>query len=952
VSLPDGQERLFRYYPEDFGALPVRVVHMDLTFDVYDGHTRVVSHLTVETLDAPLTSLDLNARNLDILTVACDEYGIAYSYDRDAAILSVTFESPVPPHTRFTINTETICRPSRHVLEGLYYDGFDPGSPPTQITQCQQWGFQRLVPCLDDMTAKCTYMTTIVADDGYTNIISNGDVAGPRLYLGLGRSCIQYRNTTTPMAPYLFFLGVGIYDTYRREVEYPDGRRCNIELLVKPGSDPVAAQSALDILADAVIWIYLFTGPERYRALETRQELWRLVRKRDGLKATGSDPEDLEKIRVALYELAKTIVPGYTYTGTVYREIAMQNSDFGGMENVGNTTITANRIMPFPEATDAAFEYMIRVKIHEYYHNLNGSEVTGRSPFELWLNEAVTVHIEHQYHAFLFGETYSRLQTVLDLLNPETGTLILDRGAGSMPIEPDGFNDPNDLITGVTYVKAPEFVRMVETLMGKEKFAEGLALYHTRFRHANASRTDWIRCMEEVSEQDFSKMAAVWLKETEYPVLSATPAYNPATRRFTLALRQDRSPNGDLWEFPFRYALVDVEGTDIVEQTVRFGEEEKVITIEDIDRPAFLSLNREYSFYGRVQYHPPEEELSLQVRKDGDLINRFVAFQRLAELEMVRLLTEPEAVPSERFIDLIADLLADGTLMEEAGGQFLTLFPSVEDERFAHHYRALHGARRSILTAVAARHRKALLSVCRRSPLPVSGERTDLDEEIEAIKRRQRRNVCLEMLATLDTGEVHRLLADQFEQSDAATDRLVAFRLYLESSAPDRLAVLEAFETESSRHPVSWEAFLATVAGSDCDDLIRILRQIESSDAFEIDQATQQRALYGRFALNRKRSLETEDGREYLAETLIRLASINEYSTVRALDAFAFVDRMESRYHLPVVKVLVDLLTALDPQVNPGVYNTVRRFLLGAPLAVKAYEAAYGEIEALKGFGA
>ena len=55
----------------------------------------------------------------------------------------------------------------------------------------------------------------------------------------------------------------------------------------------------------------------------------------------------------------------------------MQNSDFGGMENVGNTTITANRIMPFPFMTDPAYEYMARVKVHEFYHNLNGSEVTG-----------------------------------------------------------------------------------------------------------------------------------------------------------------------------------------------------------------------------------------------------------------------------------------------------------------------------------------------------------------------------------------------------------------------------------------------------------------------------------------------------------------------------------------------------------------------------------------------
>jgi aminopeptidase N len=36
------------------------------------------------------------------------------------------------------------------------------------------------------------------------------------------------------------------------------------------------------------------------------------------------------------------------------------------------------------------------VKIHEYYHNINGSECTGSCPFEIWLNEAVTVHIQRK----------------------------------------------------------------------------------------------------------------------------------------------------------------------------------------------------------------------------------------------------------------------------------------------------------------------------------------------------------------------------------------------------------------------------------------------------------------------------------------------------------------------------------------------------------------------------
>ncbi len=290
--------------------------------------------------------------------------------------------------------------------------------------------------------------------------------------------------------------------------------------------------------------------------------------------------------------------------------------------------------------------------------------------------------------------------------------------------------------------------------------------------------------------------------------------------------------------------------------------------------------------------------------------------------------------------------------MDEAGGQFMTIFESVGDERFAHRYRALADARRRLYRAVAERHGETLLEVYRRYAEPARKDGSYSDREIEAIKRRQVKNAGLALLAARDTPEGHRLIREQFEEATAATDRLVAFRLYLESTAPDRMDVFTAFFEESRRNLVAWETFLATTAASDAADLVALLRRIETSDAFRIEQANEQRALYARFALNRRQSLETAAGRAYLTEVLIRLAPINEYSTVRALDAFAFIDRMEERYHVPVVRILVDLLATLDPEKTPSVYNSARRLLLGAPRAVMAYEEQYGEIPALAALSA
>ena len=939
-------DRLFRYYKEDFGKIPVRVIHMDLTFDVHDDHTKVSSALHVESLDSPLSEIVLNAKNLEIISVRCPGNPCIHQYDAEASVLTIQFEKPVEQATHFTLFTETVCRPTKNILEGLYFDETPPGAPPQQITQCQQWGFQRLVPCIDDMTTKCTYTTTIIADERYTSLITNGDITVARRPAGSGRVQITYGNLLTPMAPYLFFLGCGTYKTVSRECEYPDGRKCTLELLVSPASDPVIAGKALDILYDAILWIYLFTGPGAYDQREVREQLYQRVMSLDHIKKIDPQSPQVNAIRTELRTLSGQIEPGYVYTGTTYREIAMQNSDYGGMENVGNTTITANRIMPFPSMTDSAYEYMANVKVHEFYHNLNGSEVTGWSPFEIWLNEAVTVHIENQYHAFHFGEDYSRLQTVLSLNAPGSGTLELDSGAASLPVEPDGFNDPNELITDITYMKAPEFVRMIECLMGKELFAKGLDLYHRRYRHGNATREQWVQAMEEVSGQAFAQMAEGWLKQTGFPTLFVQRSYNNDRKTLTLHLRQAGDSPEKHWIFPVRIALVSSSGDDITEVLFRVEKEEEILELGVTEEPAFISVNRGHSFYGRVNYEAPLHELYFQAEQDSDMVNRYIAFMTIIDREKLKMLDNPSASPDPACIELYFRHLSDSGLMAQVSGQFLSIFESAPDKKYAHRYQALYDVREKILHSIAIRNKAGLLEVYAAGNVSDAGHDL-LKKEVLAIKQRQVKNTALGVLSRLDTPDIHQVIKNQFSDASCATDKLVAFGLYMDSSAGDRHEMLDSFEQESRKNPVSWENFLSVIAANSSPEVLELISRVERSDAFRIEQANDQRALYGRFALNRKKSLQTEKGRSFLQKTLLKLSPVNEYSAVSILRIFGALDSMEDTDQLALTGILAALLADLNPEKTPSVYNTARRILLGAPQAVLNYEQKKGKITGL-----
>jgi aminopeptidase N len=389
VSAPSAAvqgERKYKFYRSDFAPLEAKPLHLDLYFDIIESRVVVTNHTTFVFLPAAgtesqlkLSTLRLSSRDLDISSVEritdfipltqsspsspanfaahvasfSAPNSLQHRLDAEDDILSITLDSPVTAGQQFVIRLVTIARPTDHILEGLYYDSTPAGCPRTIISQCQQYGFQRITPCMDYMTAKAFYTTTITADKRYTNVITNGDLAPgystpagvpvghppPKLApadvesQAIERQTFKFHNHLTNMAPYLFFLGVGTYATFRKQLEYPDGDTFALELLAFPNLvRPGDAETAIQALHDSVMWVYLSTGPEAHLHDKERAELYALIKKREELKqaAGGAETQSaLAEVRSRCRQLIgawkKT---GYKYTGAVYREIAMENSEY------------------------------------------------------------------------------------------------------------------------------------------------------------------------------------------------------------------------------------------------------------------------------------------------------------------------------------------------------------------------------------------------------------------------------------------------------------------------------------------------------------------------------------------------------------------------------------------------------------------------------------------------
>ena len=184
----------------------------------------------------------------------------------------------------------------------------------------------------------------------------------------------------------------------------------------------------------------------------------------------------------------------------------------------------------------------------------------------------------------------------------------------------------------------------------------------------------------------------------------------------------------------------------------------------------------------------------------------------------------------------------------------------------------------------------------------------------------------LSILASLDTAEVHAVIKKQYAESAGATNRLAALSLYLSSSAPDRMEVLEAELLRSASHPLAFENFISAAANA-ARDTVSYLKRIEASPKFHIEQAGEARSLYLRFAQNRKVSLETAEGRAFLKESIIRLAKVNAYITTGMLSVFSHMREYPDALKAELMTVLREIAAAVSAEESPAVYQTAKQIL-------------------------
>ncbi|KAG5192903.1 membrane alanyl aminopeptidase [Tribonema minus] len=440
---------------------------------------------------------------------------IALAFDLKLTTLSMTFPTDLPagPGTLEIRFTGTL----NNQMAGFYRSGYTAADGEKRMmasTQFEALDARRCFPCWDEPARKAVFEVTMVIPTNRA-ALSNMPEAEVTLLPG-GKTEIRYMPSPL-MSSYLLAFCVGEFDFLQGVTKHG----VSIRVYTPPGKKNLgrfALQVALDTL-----------------------DLY----------------DDFFQVPYPLPKLDMIAIPDFA---------------MGAMENWGLVTYReVDLLIDDNKASSQQRQRVCSVITHELAHQWFGNLVTMNWWDDLWLNEGFASWTQTFAADALFPSWAMWEQFTTD---DQAAALRLDSLKTSHPIQVPiaHAEEVEQVFDAISYCKGACVVRMLHSVIGADKFKEGLQVYMNRHKYANTETFHLWSAWEEVSGKPVGKIMSSWTEQMGHPVVKVTEAtYSAADKSLALTLEQswflaDGSDAGDeakLWTIPLVYSTKGVKASEV-----------------------------------------------------------------------------------------------------------------------------------------------------------------------------------------------------------------------------------------------------------------------------------------------------------------------------------------------------------------------------------------------------
>ena len=131
-----------------------------------------------------------------------------------------------------------------------------------------------------------------------------------------------------------------------------------------------------------------------------------------------------------------------------------------------------------------------------------------------------------------------------------------DAGPTTHPIQPASYVEMNNFYTATVYEKGSEVIRMIATLLGKERFRRAMDLYFDTFDGQAVTTQDFVWAMATGGGIDLTQFEETWYHQERTPGLRVTGIFDAKNHTYTLDCEQviENNTRGEQ-QSPFFYPL-------------------------------------------------------------------------------------------------------------------------------------------------------------------------------------------------------------------------------------------------------------------------------------------------------------------------------------------------------------------------------------------------------------
>ncbi|WP_462177326.1 aminopeptidase N [Pseudoalteromonas gelatinilytica] len=716
-------------------------------------------------------------------------------------------------------------------LEGLYLSG------GAYCTQCEAEGFRKITYYLDRPDVLASFDVTIIADKKYTHLLSNGNQIESG-NLDDGRHFVKWQDPFKKPS-YLFALVAGDFDVLRDHYTTQSGRKVELALFVDKGN--------------------LSKTPHAMTSLKKSMQ-W-----------------DEERFNLE-YDL------------DIYMIVAVDFFNMGAMENKGLNIFNSKCVLANQEtATDKDYHTIESIVGHEYFHNWTGNRVTCRDWFQLSLKEGLTVFRDQEFSSDLGSRALNRIDAVKVM---RTHQFSEDAGPMAHPIRPEKVIEMNNFYTVTVYDKGAEVIRMMHTLLGEEKFQQGMALYFERHDGQAVTCDDFVAAMSDASGIDLTQFKR-WYSQAGTPKLSVEQEFDEKNQTFTLSIEQfapDNQPNNALLHIPFAIELLDSEGqslpliidNQVQDSVLNVTEKTHQFVFEGIKQPPVAVLLEDFSAPCIVNQDTSAADLLHIMRFARSDFSRWDAQQRLFTNEMKAAIASGEACLSDDILFALKALIdqREGDLALIAELLKLPSYDTLAAEYAVIPVDDIIAVQNAFESQIATHLTESLVNCY--NALEDDGSTSATAVAVRALKQ-----LCLHYLAKTNHSDVNSLIIES-AHSINMTNALAALSAVVKANHSLCDTLLTEFDAKWRHDVLVMDKWFALQAMKDSATSINDIKALYEHPSFDFGNPNRVRALVGSFSHFNITQFHRADGKGYqlLGDLLVKLNDINPQNASRMLTPF------------------------------------------------------------------